>query len=134
MPLGANIPTGGGTPNTSFFLSGGDQAQGSAESPVHTPEHNLPRHEYPFDDKGRYREEWVTAPSSTMSSAPRSSSAERTGSSISFNRRSTMQFHIVQPGDSIWTISRRYDVSHIKLQELNRLAGEPQPGDTLRIP
>jgi hypothetical protein len=28
---------------------------------IRTPEHSLPRYEYPFDESGKYREDWVDA-------------------------------------------------------------------------
>ncbi len=43
----------------------------AVEGDLSSPETSLPRYEYPFDESGRYREDWVSPPSSSQRSASR---------------------------------------------------------------
>ena len=106
-----------------------------------TPDHSLPKDEYPFDEKGNYREEWVQSPrgvdnrnrNSTSSRSGSSSSGSRSSSSASTSSR--QMYHTVTKGDTLWGLSRRYKVSVSSIQQANGLKTDMiKAGDTLKIP
>ncbi len=97
-----------------------------------TPGHNLPKHEYPFDENGNYREEWVRA-SRAVASPSRGSNSSSSSSSSSSSRR--QNYHTVASGDTLWGISRRYRVSVSALKQENGLDSDViRKGEVLRIP
>lgn len=118
----------------------------ATEGPVDTPDHTLPKHEYPFDSSGRYREEWVKTPRGVESSGRGSSSASRSRSSssesssgrrtvASIGATSGSRYHTVSRGDTLWGISRRYGVSVSAIKSANKLSSDVvRTGQTLRIP
>ncbi len=117
----------------------------STDGPVVTPDHSLPKHEYPFDSSGRYREDWVKTPRGVEggTSGRGSSSASKSRSSESSSRqtvasvgtRSGSRYHTVVRGDTLWGISRRYGVSVGALKSANKLSSDlVRTGQTLRIP
>ncbi|MEM1296529.1 MAG: LysM peptidoglycan-binding domain-containing protein [Verrucomicrobiota bacterium] len=122
----------------------------ATEGPVDTPDHTLPKHEYPFDSSGKYREEWVKTPRGVesgssgrgSSSASRSrifsdngSSGRRTVASIGSGTSSGSRYHTVSRGDTLWGISRRYGVSVSAIKSANKIQSDVvRTGQTLRIP
>ncbi len=126
-----------------------------------TPEHNFSKHEYPFDSSGKYREDWVETPSGVDSggtpstaaagegearSQPESrfrtktASASRTSPPVKMTEiasvsRSTLRFHTIGRGDTLWGLSRRYGVSVGAIKRANSLSSDAvRMGQTLRIP
>ncbi len=58
-----------------------------------------------------------------------------TGALEAMAERRARGVHVVESGDSLWTISRRYDCTVEQLRKANRLAtSEIKPGDELRVP
>lgn len=126
-----------------------------------TPSHSMSRSEYPFDDQGNYREDWVQYPSgakvgegsasssrrsssgasSTRSTAPSSSTRISTtppptrSTSTTTSSSSGSRTHTVAQGDTLWGISRKYGVSVSAIQAKNGIHGTLiRPGQKLRIP
>ncbi len=121
---------------------------------IATPSNSLPHHEYPFDDKGNYRKDWVVPPRgrsstssssgsyasssggsttrrSTSTSSSSSSSSSRTSSSTSSSSSSSAakpkpaaRYHKVQSGDTLYGISRKYGVSVSSLKSVNGLSSD----------
>jgi len=130
----------------------------AVEGEVSTPTHSLPRHEYPFDESGRYREDWVSSSgrgnaSSSRSRSSSSSSGGRTSAAASTGPKLTpvpdsvlmaaatppgptrQEYHTVGRGETLWSISRRYGVSVASLKQENGLNVDSiQVGETLRLP
>jgi hypothetical protein len=132
----------------------------AVEGEVGTPTHSLPKHEYPFDESGRYREDWVSSSGRGDSSSSRS--RFRSSSSSSDSRTSAaapasvpkltpvpdsaliaaattgltrQEYHTVGRGETLWSISRRYGVSVASLKAENGLDADAiQIGETLRLP
>ena len=135
----------------------------SAEKLATPPGHGMTKKQYPFDDAGNYRRDWVRNGSSsrTKSSrkgfktasvksstyaapAPRESYSGPAGNSASRPAstprpvpatKPAARYHKVVPGDTLYSLSRRYGVSVSALQSTNGLNGNLiRTGQSLRIP
>ncbi|MFT5467471.1 MAG: nucleoid-associated protein YgaU [Verrucomicrobiales bacterium] len=130
--------TGGGT------VSAGNLA---------TPNHSLSKSDYPFDEQGNYREDWVRYPggASTGSSSSKKKSSSSSGSSRttsstpkpapapkptpSPSSSPTSRTYTVVSGDTLWGISRQYGVTVPSLQAKNGITTTNiRPGQRLKIP
>lgn len=109
-----------------------------AASKLATPPHNMARHDYPFDEQGRYRKDWVRPGSGSSSS-----SASRSGTSSSYTTprppapkpKPAARYHTVKSGDTLFAISKRYGTSVTRLKSVNGLSSDLiRIGQTLRIP
>lgn len=151
-----------------------------------TPPTTLSERDYPFDEKGRYRTDWVKSGSTRARSksdfytptsatqqaqttaAPRSSSqskSQKTSSSMTVASNTTKsskptappvytppptpkpkpkppapkktqaRYHTIAKGDTLWGISRKYNVSISAIKSANGLSSDLiRPGQTLRLP
>ncbi len=135
-----------------FFTSCESTPSVATVGPTTTPNHSLPKHEYPFDSSGRYREEWVKAPRGVESGVsgrgsssasrraesgapPSASSAGPTTVASIGSTRSKVRFHTVGRSDTLWGISRRYGVSVSDIKAANSLNSDVvRTGQSLRIP
>ncbi|RFC49561.1 MAG: LysM repeat-containing protein [Verrucomicrobia bacterium] len=127
----------------------------AVEGELASPESSLPRSEYPFDESGRYREDWVSPPSKKRSASrtrnatssvspkptvtPASSPAAAPSPAIlvsnSAPRVDRSGSHQVRNGDTLWSISRRYGVNVADLKAANGMRGDTiHPGEILRLP
>lgn len=108
----------------------GKLAPRGIEDSLETPPHTFSREEYPFDDRGRYREEWVSgeALDGWMGSLFGSGSSES-------GERPRPSRHEVKKGDTLFGLSRRYGVTVHALRSLNGLPDVTiRVGQVLRIP
>jgi len=126
----------------------------AVEGELSTPETSLPTYEYPFDESGRYREDWVAPRNKSQASArPRSSRSsaqpEAVQSSISVPPSATdrvpvpslkpapapavlasnttgsrQEYHTVTRGDTLWSISRQYGISVAELKAENGITAD----------
>lgn len=136
-----------------FSLSSCETTSGrvDVEGELGTPQHNLKKSEYPFDEKGNYREDWVSYNSSSSSSAsskPKSTSSSSTTTKVATSTSSSSSpvvmapvastsstYHTVSKNDTLWGISRTYGVSVTALKSANKLSNDViQPGQKLKIP
>lgn len=130
----------------------------AVEGELSTPATSLPRDEYPFDESGRYREDWVRPPSKGASSTKRKTTSAVTSKPapispqvVSFNTPALQPepavvsltpevprkrgLHRVSTGDTLWSISRRYGVTVAALKTENGITEDLiQSGTTLLIP
>ncbi len=105
----------------------GRLAPSGIEDTLATPPHRMSRSDYPFDPSGNYREDWVQGSRSSGIVASTGSSSRSGGS----ERR----FHMVKEGDTLFGLSRRYDVSLYDLRRVNSLSNYTiRKGQVLRIP
>ena len=124
-------------------------------NPLKTPPHSMRKWEYPFDEGGRYRKDWVKAGSekkastSTVASSGQShtygsrstasvpvqrSSSTSASSSRSSSTSSKPIYHKVVKGDTLYSISRRYGIGLSELKRKNGLTGDLiRTGQSLRI-
>ena len=125
-----------------------------------TPPHNMTKSDYPFDDGGTYRRDWVNGKSNSRTSAsslpsePKVNSyGARTPVSVpsTTSRSSTppppkviktpartspgvTTYHTVKSGDTLYAIGRRYNKSVPDLKRINGLSSNLiRLGQTLRI-
>ncbi|HRX52960.1 MAG TPA: LysM peptidoglycan-binding domain-containing protein [Verrucomicrobiales bacterium] len=115
---------------------------------------NMPRGDYPFDDQGRYRTDWVGGGRSKKSSRT-SSSTTRKPTSVASNQTSpprptsqapvaatpkpapkpATRYHTVVKGDTLSGLSRKYGVTIAELKKTNGLSSDLiKLGQSLRIP
>lgn len=109
-----------------------------------TPPHNMSRGEYPFDEQGNYRRDWVkkggnsSGASSSSSSSSSSSPASRPPAPApapSKPASGAARYHTVAPGDTLFSISRRYGVTVAQLKMTNGLTSDLiRIGQSLRLP
>lgn len=132
-------------------------------NPLLTPPHGMNKSEYPFDDSGNYRRDWVKSgstgrtSSSTLSpdpvingygartsvsvpaarppSAPQTvSSPPRTINPPTKTSPGVTTYHTVKSGDTLYSISRKYGTSVTDLKRTNGLSGDLiRLGQSLRI-
>lgn len=159
------------------------QASGSVDPRIATPPHNLSAAEYPFDDDGTYRKDWVANPAATRRSGRRSNPAptpapapaRQEAPAYAYQpppsapanpapypaapaprptapppapsprptpkpapapaKAAAARYHTVAKGDTLFSISRRYNVTVPKLKSTNGLSSDTiRIGQTLRIP
>ena len=126
----------------------------AVEGELSSPETSLPTYEYPFDESGRYREDWAAPRSKSEASArPRRSAtsvqteAVRTSLPVpppvsdrvsspslkpapapavlaSNSTGSRQEYHTVTRGDTLWSISRQYGVSVAELKAENGITAD----------
>lgn len=139
--------------------------------------HGMKKKEYPFDDSGNYRKDWVKKKSGSRtkssykgySASPKPETAEASSSSSTPPKPSSpsnhpahvgnnpapavsspppapapapapvskpsVRYHKVAPGDTLYSLSRKYGVSVSALQKTNGLSGNLiRKGQSLRIP
>lgn len=131
----------------------------AVEGELASPETSLPHYEYPFDEAGRYREDWVSPPSkkrsasrtrnstSSVTEPPRKpvvspvSVPSRTATTaappkiVSADAPGPSGAYKVRSGDTLWSISRRHGVSVPDLKAANGMRGDTiHVGDLLRLP
>ncbi len=106
-----------------------------------TPPHNLPRHEYPFDKKGKYVPSWAREGERKKgrSVSSGSSSSHRYSSGGGSSRRSSSsggyRYHKIKKGDTLSSIGRRYGKSVSAIKRANGLSSDRIiAGKTLKIP
>lgn len=114
-----------------------------------TPPHKMKRHEYPFDDWGRYRKDWVKKGASSQSAEavnpPRniptdpgtyaSNSPKPTPTAPPPPPKPKARYHTVKKGDTLYGIGRKYGVTISKIKSTNGLRSDLiRIGQTLRIP
>jgi LysM repeat protein len=112
-----------------------------------TPPHNMSHADYPFDASGHYVDSWAVQGAARYGSrvnsdrhdtdrtsrktAKPSARANPTAKSPPTTRKS----HTVKPGESLYSISRRYDVSVLALKNANGLKSNLlRAGQRLTIP
>lgn len=122
------------------------------------PGHGMTKSQYPFDDEGRYRKEWVNSDSGgrTQSSYPASQASvqsRQSGGGYQGTADSrevpisqpvagetevasqSAQYHHVQSGDTLFSIGQRYGADVSDLKRINGLSNDTiVSGQTLRIP
>lgn len=104
----------------------GKLAPRGIEDSLATPGHQFSRADYPFDARGNYREEWVVE--SPAAPVPSRSSSSSSGSSGPRN-------YVVRRGDTLFSLSRRFDVTLYALRKANNLSGDMiRVGQVLKIP
>lgn len=126
--------------------------------------HGLEKHEYPFDDDGKYRKDWVqnkasgrtrtsypgerTTPATTTASAEANTTSEYpnyadlSASSAAGGAAPTSepavaatQYHKVSTGDTLFALAARYNTSVDDLKRVNGLTSDSiRVGQSLRIP
>lgn len=108
----------------------GNLAPRGIEDSLSTPPHNFSREEYPFDNRGNYREDWVTIGDGSSSGSG--------GGSRFFNFGDgppRVRYHTVKKGDTLFGLSREYGVTLHSLRKTNKLKDYTiRIGQTLRIP
>jgi len=74
-------------------------------------------------------------PPDSMVTQPRESPPNRDTIAASFSLREEFRVYLVQPGDSLWKIARRFDMNHRALATVNGLAisGSLQVGRPLKV-
>ncbi len=132
-------------------------------NPLLTPPHGMNKSEYPFDDSGNYRRDWVKSgstgrtSSSTLSPDPVINGyGARTSVSVPAARPPSVPqtvyapprtinpptktspgvttYHTVKSGDTLYSISRKYGTSVTELKRTNGLSGDLiRLGQSLRI-
>lgn len=121
------------------------QTASFSNSKLATPPHNMARHDYPFDDQGRYRKDWVKSGSSASASRSSSYASSGSGSRSSYSPpapaapkpkpKPAARYHTVKSGDTLYAISKRYGTSVARLKSVNGLTRDLiRVGQTLRIP
>lgn len=130
----------------------------AVEGELASPETSLPHYEYPFDESGRYREDWVSPPSKKRSgsrtrnttsavtapprkpvvspvSVPAPVDSPRIVASNAPVQAGGSGSYQVRNGDTLWSISRRHGVSVADLKAANGMRGDTiHAGDSLRLP
>lgn len=118
-----------------------------------TPPHAMPRNEYPFDENGDYRTEWVaaggsskTSPEADFGSWRNSHGGEPTPhkdytppkkrkTSSSSKSKGKGGSYTIKPGDSLSVIAAKNGTTVAKLKAANGLKGDMiRAGKTLKIP
>ena len=118
----------GRKPPRNFSKAIGSLAPGRIQDSLATPPHNFSRSEYPFDAQGNYREDWVRD-SRAVSRRSRSSS------SMKPNASGSMRYHVVKRGDTLFSLSRKYNVTLYSIRRENGLDSYTiRVGQVLRIP
>lgn len=121
----------GKKPPRDFSKVVGSMAPGGIQDTLDTPPHNFSRKDYPFDARGNYREDWIRSGSSSASPKKRSSSSSSSSSSSTAAKR----YHVVRTGDTLYSLSRQYNVTLYALRRENGLADYSiRVGQVLRIP
>lgn len=123
--------------------------------------HGLEKKEYPFDDDGRYRKDWVksntkgrtktsyrgqSGSTDSTEAAVTSTEAYPTYSALSSSgggsasapessSSSAAQYHKVSSGDTLFALAERYNTSVADLKRVNGLSGDSiRVGQSLRVP
>ena len=118
----------GRKPPRNFSKAIGTLAPGSVQDSLATPPHNFSRSEYPFDAQGNYREDWIRNTSSSSGRSSSSASKKPTSSG-------TKRYHVVRRGDTLFSLSRQYDVTLYAIRRENGLDSYSiRVGQVLRIP
>ncbi len=106
----------------------GNLAPRGIEDSLATPPHSFSREDYPFDARGRYREDWVVGGESTG------------GFGFLFGRSAStgvprIRYHVVKKGDTLYGLSREYGITLHALRSANKLSSYTiRIGQTLKIP
>ena len=130
-------------------------------STLKTPSgHGLKKSEYPFDDSGNYRKDWVKnkdagragssykqttpEPSTAVASVPASSSnfpspvSKPASSGVTVTSTPPVvssSYHKVRSGETLYSLSRKYNTSIAELKRMNGLTGDAiRDGQSLRVP
>lgn len=160
--------------------AGKQKTSGPVDPRIATPPHNLSAAEYPFDDDGTYRKDWVANPAAARRSGRRTQPAPAPSSpppaparqqapgyayqpppSAPVNpapypaapaprptapppapkpapappKPAAARYHTVVKGDTLFSISRKYNVTVPKLKSTNGLSSDTiRIGQTLRVP
>ncbi len=112
----------------------GPPAPSGIEDTTATPPHRLSRKDFPFDSSGKYRVDWATGNSNASSSTRR---VAETKPEIKPSTSTTVQrYHIVKRGETLFALSRRYQVSLYALKTFNNLESYDsiREGKVLKIP
>jgi len=107
-----------------------------ASTKLATPPHSMARHDYPFDNQGNYRTDWVK-PGSRSSTSSRSSSRSSyiPAPAPKPKPKPSARYHTVRSGDTLFSLSKRYGTSVSRLKSVNGLSSDLiRIGQTLRIP
>lgn len=108
----------------------GQLAPRGIEDSLRTPPHRFSREDYPFDERGNYRADWVGGSSSEGGRGWFSGGASR--ETLEPARR---RYHLVKKGDTLFGLSREYGVTLHALRTANGLSDYTiRVGQVLKIP
>ena len=101
-----------------------------------TPSHNLPRSEYPFNNKGKYISSWAAEGNKrfgTKTTKNRASSRKR--SSRKPSTSSGSKYHKIVSGDTLYGLALKYGTSVSAIKRANGMRSDVIiKGKTIKIP
>ena len=104
------------------------------DGPSITPAHNLSRHEYPFDNSGRYIPAWA-AEGEKRHGRITYLGTHPAGNHGSSARKIGYQRHKIVSGDTLYGLARRYGTSVNAIKRVNKMSSDLIiKGRTLKIP
>ena len=101
-----------------------------------TPSHNLPRSEYPFNNKGQYISSWAAEGNKrfgTKTTKNRASSRKRTSRKPTTSSGS--KYHKIVSGDTLYGLALKYGTSVSAIKRANGMRSDVIiKGKTIKIP
>lgn len=138
----------GSSGSASIPLGNWEKEAALVASSTLTPEHSLPKIEYPFDEDGNYLADWAArgevrfrngSSQYASSSTQRSYSAAKPKPTVTRStpapQKSSFRYHKVTASDTLWSLSRKYGTTVAAIQKANGLSSSLIiTGSTIKIP
>jgi len=101
-----------------------------------TPSHNLPRYEYPFNNKGQYISSWAAEGNKRFGNkTTKSRSSSRKRSSRKSSSASSSKYHKIVSGDTLYGLALKYGTSVSAIKRVNGMTSDVIiKGKRIKIP
>ena len=100
-----------------------------------TPSHNLPRSEYPFNNKGKYISSWAAEGNKRFGTKTTNRASSRKRSSRKPSTSSSSKYHKIVSGDTLYGLALKYRTSVSAIKRANGMKSDVIiKGKTIKIP
>ena len=100
-----------------------------------TPSHNLPRSEYPFNNKGKYISSWAAEGNKRFGTKTTNRASSRKRSSRKPSTSSSSKYHKIVSGDTLYGLALKYRTSVSAIKRANGMRSDVIiKGKTIKIP